>query len=141
MEKLKNKFRFFGIAALAAVIGFALAGCDADAKGDGGYKFEFKVQNNSTYPITTIQFYNGREADSPVVLTGQTNLAPGATSAVYKPSGFTVQAATETTRTFGVKFTMSGGGGTRSFYQSGGDGEKMLLTFTGSSMTVSPGTW
>jgi hypothetical protein len=138
---MKNWFKFLGITALAAVIGFALAGCELDAEeDDGSYTFEFQVYNGySGRTVREVKFINGNTSSAGVLFTAKPDLSYGAYSVIYKVPGFTV-AHDGSRRYFGVKVTLDNNQ-TFSDYSYGGHGSKVEARVFSSKVDLYEGSW
>jgi hypothetical protein len=139
---MKNWFKFFGAAAFAAVIGFALAGCGAGANVDTegvSYTFEFRVDNRSGKTIKKVEFLNGYSAANVVFTDSLINLSNGNNSRIYSLSGFTEEGYSKE-HTFLVIVTLDND---RTFSRRSGadDGSKIQVYVGSSDVICQNGDW
>jgi hypothetical protein len=127
------------------VLAFALAGCGGITTDDpGSYTFRFKVENNYTEYITKVEFFNGPNANVPILWTvSSMNLGNGQLSNEYTVFGFTDKYGTDE-RYCGVRVTYDGGAKVFG-YGNFGPESKIMVTLYNSwgqvKMSLGKGTW
>jgi hypothetical protein len=145
-----NKKNWLGILAIVLVFGMMVVGCDIPTDDDGGYTFEFKIENNLNSPITKIEFFNGNELYDPVLETQNVNILGGEISAIYKVSGFNKKApdwyAGENRCYFGIKLahTYNDSDTATNFgYYAGKNNQKFLVRYAdyGNYLKFDEGKW
>jgi hypothetical protein len=139
------------VIALAAAL--ILAGCDgAYNEEKDGYKFKFKVDNNTSLnggtpkPITKVEFINGNTRNDEVLSWSTATIEPGGERSMqYTVMGFTIE-RTSSTRIFGVQVTFDDE--TKAFNWSYAGHESKILVAVGhptihnqSGMSFSYGNW
>jgi hypothetical protein len=129
-----------GILALVLVFGLVLTGCDITINEDvTTYDFKFKIDNNTSYTITKVEFFNGNSSSSSLLKGFTGTQSPGTRSEELAVSGFTAVSGAST-HYCGVKITLSNA--TSAFgYSSYSNGSKIVVTVGSSGLNFSSGTW
>jgi hypothetical protein len=132
----------FGVTVLL-LSALVLTSCGMTTDNDNGYKFKFKVDNNTTQTITKLEFINGNTSNDKVLYYTAREILPGKRSDEYTQSGFTVEAGSST-RYCGVKITFDDGS-TVFGYDAFGHENKILVAvennWRGDYISFSNGNW
>ena len=93
-----------GTLVLLLLLGLFCMGCSS--LDDGGYTFEFKVDNYiwSGLTVTRVEIFDGSNINAPVLQTVNFSLSAGEMSGIFRVSGFSERGG-DNLRIFGVRVT------------------------------------